>query len=115
MVSSVLGPMVYLAMRKNVIEKLGIDQAGFWEGMTRISTYYMLFVSTILSVYFLPKLAIAKENKETKNIFWKYYKFILPVFILGLIVVYFARFFIVQLLFTKEFLPVASFSSGSFW
>jgi O-antigen/teichoic acid export membrane protein len=107
-VSSVLGPMVYLAMRNSVIEKLGIDQAGFWESMTRISTYYMLFVSTILSVYFLPKLAIAEGNKETKSIFWQYYKFILPVFILGVVVVYFARFFIVQLLFTKEFLPVAS-------
>lgn len=108
MVSSVLGPMVYLFIRNDVIEKLGMDQAGFWESMTRISTYYMLFVSTILSVYFLPKLAIAKENKETKNIFRQYYKSILPVFILGLVVVYFARFFIVQLLFTKEFLPVAS-------
>jgi O-antigen/teichoic acid export membrane protein len=108
LVSSVLGPMVYLAIRNSVIEKLGIDQAGFWESMTRISTYYMLFVSTILSVYFLPKLAIAQGNKETKGVFWQYYKSILPVFILGLVVVYFARFFIVQLLFTKEFLPVAS-------
>jgi O-antigen/teichoic acid export membrane protein len=93
MVSSILGPMVYLAMRNSVIEKLGIDQAGFWESMTRISTYYMLFVSTILSVYFLPKLAIAQDNKETKSIFWQYYKS-------------FSRFLIVQLLFTKEFLPV---------
>jgi len=106
-VSSVLGPMVYLAIRNSVIEKLGIDQAGFWESMTRISTYYMLFVSTILTVYFLPKLAIAQGSKETKSVFWQYYKSILPVFIIGLVIIYFARFFIVQLLFTKEFLPVS--------
>ena len=67
----------------------------------------MLFVSTILTVYFLPKLAVAKDNQETKNIFWSFYKGILPVFILGVTVVYFLRFYIVELLFTQEFLPVS--------
>jgi len=108
LVSSVLGPLVYLAIRKNVIQSLGLEQAGFWETMTRISTYYMLFVSTILTVYFLPKLAVAQNNKETKNIFWSYFKSILPVFIVGLTMIYFLRFFIVKLLFTESFLPVTT-------
>lgn len=106
LVSSVFGPFVFLAIRNHIIQNLGIEQAGYWETMTRISTYYLLFVSTILSVYFLPKLSKTQNNKETKIVFWQYYKFILPVFVLGLTVLYFARFFIVQLLFTKEFLPV---------
>lgn len=107
-VSSVFGPLVFLSIRNNVIQTLDINQAGYWETMTRISTYYMMFVSTILTVYFLPKLAIAKDNLETKNVFWSYYKGILPVFISGLIIIYFSRFFIIKLLFTKEFLPVAT-------
>lgn len=106
LVSSVLGPFVFLAIRNHIIQDLGIEQAGYWETMTRISTYYLLFVSTILSVYFLPKLSKAQNNKETKIVFWQYYKFILPVFVLGLTALYFTRFTIVQLLFTKEFLPV---------
>jgi O-antigen/teichoic acid export membrane protein len=108
LVSSVLGSIVFLLIRNNVIENLGIEQAGFWETMTRISSYYMLFISTILTVYFLPKLSIAQNNQETKAVFWQFYKFILPVFIVGLIGLYFARYFIIQLLFTKEFLPVGS-------
>jgi O-antigen/teichoic acid export membrane protein len=107
LVSSVFGPLVFLAIRKNVIATVGIDQAGYWETMIRISSYYMLFASTILSVYFLPKLASAKSNTETKNVFWSYYKSILPLFIVGLSLIYVLRFFIVELLFTKEFLPVA--------
>jgi PST family polysaccharide transporter len=107
-ISSVLGPFVYLAIRNNLIQTLGINQAGFWETMTRISTYYMLFVTTILTVYFLPKLSLAKDKSETKTIFWSFYKGIVPVFILGAIVVYFCRFFIIKLLFTPEFLPVTS-------
>lgn len=108
LVSSVLGPIIFLAIRSNVIKSLGIDQAGFWETITRISSYYLMFISTILTVYFLPKLSVAQNNQETKAIFWRFYKSILPVFILGLIVVYFGRFFIIQLLFTKEFLPVTT-------
>ncbi len=108
LISSVFGPLVLLAIRKNVIAEVGIEQAGYWETMTRISSYYMLFVSTILSVYFLPKLSGAKSREETKKVFWDYYKSILPLFIVGLSLIYVLRFFIVQLLFTKEFLPVAS-------
>ena len=108
LVSSVLGPLVFLAIRKNVIEIVGLEEAGFWETITRISTYYMLFVTTILSVYFLPKLAVAKNNLETKKVFWRFYKTILPVFIIGITVIYLLRFFIVNLLFTNAFLPVTT-------
>lgn len=108
LVSSVLGPLVFLMVRNNIIQTLDINQAGFWETMMRISTYYMLFVSTVLTVYFLPKLSTSEDNQETKNIFWNYYKGILPVFILGVTIIYFARFFIIRLLFTKEFLAVES-------
>jgi len=106
LVSSVFGPFVFLAIRNHIIQDLGIEQAGYWETMTRISSYYLMFVSAILSVYFLPKLSKAQNNQETKTIFFQYYKYILPVFVLALAVLYFSRFFVIQLLFTKEFLPV---------
>ena len=108
LVSSVLGPLVFLVIRKNIIETVGLEQAGFWETIIRISSYYMLFVTTILSVYFLPKLAVTKNNLETKKVFWSFYQTILPLFIAGLVVVYFLRFFIVNLLFTNAFLPVTT-------
>jgi O-antigen/teichoic acid export membrane protein len=108
LVSSVLGPLVLLAIRNNIIATVGINEAGYWETITRISSYYMMFITTILSVYFFPKLSNAKNYLETKPIFWSYYKSILPFFVVGVIVIYFLRFFIIELLFTKEFLPVAS-------
>ena len=66
LVSSVFGPLIYLMIRKNVIATVGLEQSGFWETITRISSYYMMFVTTILSVYFLPKLSLAKNNQESK-------------------------------------------------
>jgi O-antigen/teichoic acid export membrane protein len=105
-VSGFFGPLVYLNIRNNVIEKLGEEQAGYWSAMERISSNYLLFISTLLTVYFLPKLIMAVNNHETKKEFYSYYKTILPLFIFVAAIIYILRDFIVKLLFTKEFLPV---------
>ncbi len=107
LVSSVLGSWVFLVIRKRIIVVLGIEQAGYWEAMTRISGYYLLFISTMLTVYFFPKLAFSTSKKATKNVFWSYYNAVLPLFIIGLTVLFFMRFFLIQLFFTKAFFPVA--------
>jgi PST family polysaccharide transporter len=106
--SVVLGPIVYLSIRTFIIKTIGLNQAGYWEAVTRISTYYLLFLSTVLSVYFLPKLSKAKDNEETKSIFKSYFTGIIPVYFIGLVVVYFLRFFIIQILYTEEFLPISN-------
>ena len=108
LVSGVLGPLVYILIRKNIIHQLGYINAGYWEAMLRISSYYFLFLSTILTIYFLPKLAKSVHVEETKNIFWSYFKGILPIFLFGLIVLFFLRDFLIPLLFTKSFQPVTS-------
>lgn len=108
LVSGVVGSMVNLAVRKNIISTIGIQQAGYWEAITRISSYYLLFVSTILTLYFLPKLTVAQNNYETKKVFWSFYKTIFPLFLTGGTILYFTRFLIVNILFTSEFLPVTT-------
>ncbi|MDR6967665.1 PST family polysaccharide transporter [Flavobacterium arsenatis] len=104
--SGIFGSFVYLTIRKNVIATVGIQEAGYWESITRISGYYLMFVTTLISVYYLPKLSVAKRMEETSALFWNFFKIILPVFIIGLTVIYFLRFFIIRALFTKEFIPV---------
>ncbi len=108
LVAGIFGSIVSLLVRKHIIVVIGIVQAGYWEAMTRISTYYLLFISTILTVYFLPKIAIAKSNHETKKVFWSYYKTVFPLFLLGIIVIYFSRFFILKLMLSAQFLPVSA-------
>lgn len=106
LVATVCGPLVLLAIRNNVIATLGIDAAGYWEAMNRLSTYYLMFISSILGVYFFPKLAFANNDKATKNVLRSYYTGILPLFAIGLGILYVLRFFVVRTLFTPEFLPV---------
>ncbi|WP_262887777.1 O-antigen translocase [Flavobacterium rivulicola] len=108
LVAAVLGPIVYLLIRNNIIQNLGYDKAGYWEAMSRISSYYLLFLSTILTVYFLPKLSKSADNQETQKVIWSYYKGIFPVFLLGLIVLYFLKDWIIPILLTKSFHPVSA-------
>jgi PST family polysaccharide transporter len=107
LVAAVLGPMVYLLIRNSIIQNLGYDKAGYWEAMLRISSYYLLFLSTILTVYFLPKLTKSGDNQETKKIIWSYFKGIFPLFLLGLIVLYFLKDWIIPIILTKSFQPVS--------
>ncbi|MBC8882666.1 oligosaccharide flippase family protein [Flavobacterium piscinae] len=78
--SAISGPLIYIFLRNHLINTAGIDVAGFWESMSRISSYYMLFVSSLMSMYFLPQLAVSNKE-ETKLIFRNYYKTIVPVFL----------------------------------
>jgi PST family polysaccharide transporter len=101
LVSGVIGSFVLLEIRTDVIEITGLKNAGIYEGLQRISSYYLLFISSIMSIYFYPKLAATNSN--TKEIIFNYLKTIIPVFAIGLVLIYFLRKFIIQVLFSTEF------------
>lgn len=106
-VSGVLGPIVYLLIRNHVIDTVGLKEAGFWEAMSRISSYYLLFINTLLTVYYYPQLVTANDNVETKSVFWHFYKNVLPFFGIGLVFIFVFKSLLIQILFTSDFKPVS--------
>ena len=101
LVSGVIGSFVLLEIRTDVIEITGLKNAGIYEGLQRISSYYLLFISSIMTIYFYPKLAVINSN--TKEIIFSYLKAIIPIFAIGLTSIYLLRQFIIQVLFSSEF------------
>ncbi|OGS82704.1 MAG: hypothetical protein A3G95_01970 [Flavobacteria bacterium RIFCSPLOWO2_12_FULL_31_7] len=101
LVSGVIGSFVLLEIRTDVIEITGLKNAGIYEGLQRISSYYLLFISSIMSIYFYPKLAV--NNSNIQVIVFNYFKTIIPVFTLGLVLIFLLRKFIIQVLFSTEF------------
>ena len=101
LVSGVIGSFVLLEIRTDVIEITGLKNAGIYEGLQRISSYYLLFISSIMAIYFYPKLA--EQNSNSKAIILNYLKTIIPVFAIGLGLIYVLRKFIIQMLFSTEF------------
>lgn len=104
--SSIMIPMTMLAIRNYLMNTVGLEEAGYWEAMLRISNYYLMFVSTLITLYLLPKLAAIHTDKEFRYEIINFYKLIIPVFGLGLLLIYFLRTIIIQIIFTEAFEPV---------
>lgn len=107
-VSAVIFPMVYVFVRNHIIETIGETEAGYWEAMLRISNQYLIFVTSLLSLYVLPKLAENHSIQGFRDIVFGFYKTILPFFILGLLGIYFLRVPIIKVIYNEEFLATES-------
>ncbi len=66
-------PFVMIAIRNYIIKVEGMEAAGYWEAMNRISVYYLMFVNSIMTLYFLPRF---QEIENKKNLGRKFLIFI---------------------------------------
>lgn len=106
--SAVLVPIVFIQIRNLIMDYDSMQGAGCWEAMQRISTYYLMFATSLVSLYLLPKFSVIKLSSEFRTVVWDFYKTIIPVFFIALVLIYFFREFIIRFLFTEEFLPTTN-------
>jgi PST family polysaccharide transporter len=106
LVTAVGLPLIYIVIRNYIIDTIGIKEAGYWEAMNRISDYYLMFVSSLMALYILPKFSEIETKREFKNEIINIYKSVIPIFAMGLFLIYLIRTFIVELIFSKAFQPV---------
>jgi len=104
--SAIILPLIAILIRSYIIDNVGLKEAGFWEAMNRISKYYLLFVTTLLTMYILPRFSEIDNIKDFRKEVFGFYKSIIPIFAVGLIVIYFLRHFIIRIVLTDEFTPV---------
>ena len=104
--SAISTPLVFIAIRQRIINVDGLTNAGYWDAMLRLSDYYLMFVTTVLTLYILPKLAATTTARGFRTEVFNFYKTILPLFALGLILIYFGKNLLVQLVFTEDFLAM---------
>lgn len=99
-------PVVQMILRGYVMAEISPVEAGWWEGMNRISNMYLMVITSSFGVYYLPTLSETKSNAELKHQIFKAYKVIVPMLLAGFTVIYFLRFFIIRILFTPKFEPM---------
>lgn len=102
-------PVSQMILRGYVISEISMVEAGWWEGLNRISAMYLSVITTSLSVYVLPRMSEITDKWEIKQELIKCYKFIVPMLLSCIITIYLLRHFIIWLLFTPEFYPMESF------
>jgi O-antigen/teichoic acid export membrane protein len=105
-VSGLLSPFSQILVRSRIISSFSTNEAGWWQAITRISDYYLAFITTVLSIYYLPRLSEIKSKKELKQEILKGYKIILPIVGAMAFTIWLCRVWIVHILFSKAFLPM---------
>jgi len=98
-VSTVLLNLVEIDIRTMIRDKITEEDAGIWTAMTNISKNYMVFSISIFSLYVLPKFASIQTQKGFKKELITIYKTLLPIFGLGMILVYFLREYVILLIY----------------
>jgi PST family polysaccharide transporter len=105
-VSSIMLPLVQLLIRNYLGNKLSWSDVGIWQGLTKISDAYLVFFTSILSVYYLPKFASLYDGQQIKNEIIKGFKFFIPIHLLIIIGIYLLRDKIILILYSKDFLKI---------
>lgn len=108
LISAVSFPLVYLGIRQFLSSHIGVDEAGYWEANFRFSTFYLIFIQSLLNLYILPKLVEAQSEKTFQDVIFSFYKQIIPLFAFGLLLIFVLKKYLVLLVFTDDFLPVTS-------
>lgn len=106
LVSAICVPLSQMAIRSYLSQEFGLNYAGYWEAMIRLSAAYLMLVTTTLGVYYLPRLAELTHLDEIKKEVYLGYKFIFPLAVVGGLCVYVMRDWIITLLFSHAFMPM---------
>ena len=104
--SAMTAPVSYILIRNNLVDNLGLAAAGYWQAIWGISGIYLMLVTSTLSVYYLPRLAEIKAAAELREEIIKVYSFVMPIVLIGAITIFILRDFIINILFTSDFLPM---------
>ena len=106
LVSAICVPLSQMLIRAYLTQEFSLAYAGYWEAMIRLSSVYLMLVTTTLGVYYLPRLSELNKIDEIKKEVYLGYKFLFPLTVVGGIIVFVLRDWIINLLFTPAFAPM---------
>lgn len=106
LVTAIALPLISICIRNYIISEIGIKEAGYWEAMNRISDYYLMFITSIITLYIVPRFSEIETKREFRKEVFGFYRSVMPIFGIGLVLIYILKPFIVPLIFSEEFKPV---------
>ncbi len=101
--TAILFPLSRFWVRSYIIENIDINNAGIWEGLNRFSGMYLSVITSVLGIYYLPKIAGLNEIKLVKKEVFSGLITTLPLLFVTSVIIYFSRDLIITILFSKDF------------
>ena len=106
LVSAICVPLSQMVIRSYLTQEFGLNYAGYWEAMIRLSAGYLMLVTTTLGVYYLPRLSELSRIQDIKVEVYRGYKFIFPLAVFAGFFIYLLKDWIIVILFTETFSPM---------
>jgi PST family polysaccharide transporter len=106
LVTGFVVPTMQILVRDRIILQFSVTDAGYWQAVTKISDYYLGFITSVLAVYYMPRLSEIQSKSELRVEIIKGYKTILPVVAVIALIIWATKDLIIHILFTPAFLPM---------
>lgn len=98
-VSTILLNYIEIDIRNMIKNKITENDSGYWTAMTNISKNYMVFSGSLFTLYVIPRFSNITSGKIFKKEVFHIYKTLLPIFGLGMIVIYIFRDYVIDLVY----------------
>lgn len=106
LVSVFIGNYAQISLRKIITREFSVEYAGYWEAMNKLSGGYLMLATTIMGVYYLPKISELKTYQEICHEVGTGYKYILSIASITAFAIFIFKESIIKILFTDSFLPM---------
>ncbi|WP_243039782.1 O-antigen translocase [Dyella sedimenti] len=103
--AALVSPLVNIAVRDHLAAGLGWRQVGYWQAVSRVSDAYLLFVTSAINVYYLPRLASIADRAALRLELRQAFRVLLPLVTAMALVIYLARRWVTAVLFNADFAP----------
>ena len=101
--SALLLPLINIAVRNHLALQFGWGQVGYWQAVSKVSDAYLLFLTTAINIYYLPKLAATHDRASLVSELRNAYRYLLPTVVMLALFVYAMRGWVTRLLFSVDF------------
>lgn len=105
-VSGFVVPAMQILVRDRIMLQFSATEAGYWQAVTKISDYYLGFITSVLAVYYMPRLSEIDNKSELQHEIIKGYKLILPIVGIIAVLIWICKGIIIHAIFTPAFLPM---------
>ena len=107
-VATLLGNYVELDLRSHLKNQISEADAGYWTSMNNLSRQYLMFSSAILTLYVIPKFSKIKTSTDFRKELFTIYKTLLPLFAIGMLLIFVLKDWVIQITHGEEFLAMRS-------
>jgi PST family polysaccharide transporter len=101
--SALLLPLINIAVRNHLAVQYGWEQVGYWQAVSKVSDAYLLFLTTAINIYYLPKLAATHDRDALTSELRHAYRYLMPAVLVLALLVYAMRGWVTRLLFSADF------------